>query len=174
MKRKIGKLVSLTVAVMIATTNVAFAKGEAPRNAVIVSENGSAIEPRSLYLASAISEITNEGQGVLRIYADFASYNDVNWAKITINLQRRKGTSGSWSPVDTYEYEFTPEDTSDGRLHSEMVEFRVYGLETDYYYRLKCEHKVQTPSGSYETKNTQTNGVLLTSYPVYRTADEVK
>lgn len=174
MKSNIGKIVGLTLVVMLATTNIVFANEEPLQNTTVLLKEENVVEPRSRYLASAISEITNEGQGVLRIYADFASYSDVNWAKITINLQRRKGTSGSWSSVDTYAYEFTPEDTSDGRLHSEMVEFRVYGLETDYYYRLKCEHKVQTPSGSYETKETLTNGVLLTSYPVFRKGDEVE
>ena len=76
--------------------------------------------------------------------------------------------------MKTYVYEFTPEDDPDGTLHAGEVEFSVYGLATNYYYRLRCEHKVRTPSGSYETKNTQTGGVLLTDYPVYRNINEDK
>ncbi len=170
MKKRIAKILGLTLTMMLMTTNVVFAESESISDVEFLSNN-SIIEPRSLYLASAISEITNEGEGVLGIYADFASYSDVQWAQITINLERRKGTSGSWSGVKTYVYEFTPEDDPDGRLHSESVAFNVYGLETNYYYRLRCTHKVQTPSGSYESKNTQTNGVLLTDYPVYRNID---
>lgn len=173
MKKKIVKILGLTLMMVLMATNLTFADGGS-LNDVTFKSDSNVIEPRSLYLASAISEITNEGEGVLGIYADFASYNDVQWAQITINLERRKGTSGSWSKVKTYVYEFTPDDDPDGRLHSESVAFNVYGLETNYYYRLRCTHKVQTPSGSYESKNTQTDGVLLTSYPVYRNIDEEK
>lgn len=172
MKKKILKIMSLSLAIMIMASSVVFANEISS-----ISQEGSfnqRVEPRSLYLASAISKITNKGEGVLGVYADFASYKDVDWAQITINLERRKGTSGSWSLVDTYVYEFTPDDDPNGRLHSEAVAFEVYGLATDYYYRLRCVHKVQAPDGSYESKNTQTNGVLLTSYPVYRSTDENK
>lgn len=125
-------------------------------------------------MASGISEVTNKGEGVLGIYADFTSYNSVDWARLTVKLERRKGTSGSWSLVDTYTKEFFATDKPDGLLFAGETAFDVYGLTTDYYYRVRCEHKVKTPSGSYETKNTQTDGVLLTSYPVYRSAEEAK
>lgn len=166
--RRTAKLISLILAIMILTTGVAMAS---ERSFNEVSSSDTAIGPRSRYLGSAISEITNEGEGVLGIYADFVSYSEIPWARITINLERRKGTSGSWSLVKTYVQEFTSEDDPNGRLHSGEMEFSVYGLATNYYYRLSCEHKVQTPSGTYETKNTQTNGVLLTDYPVYRNLD---
>jgi len=159
MKKKIVKVFSLVFAMLMIMSNVAFAN---------VKSTDSSIQPRSLYLASGISEITNQGEGVLSIYADFTSYSPVKWACLTITLERRKGTSGSWSYVDTYTKEFS------GDILTGSTDFDVYGLETDYYYRVKCEHKVKTPSGSYETKNTQTNGVLLTSYPVYSIPDEVE
>lgn len=174
MKKKIVKLVCASLAIMALSTNVVFAKEILAQEVNFLSDGGNVVEPRSRYLASGISEITNEGEGVLGIYADFTSYSEIPWAQITINLERRKGTSGSWSSVKTYVYEFTPDDDPNGTLHAGEVEFSVYGLATDYYYRLRCEHKVQTPSGSYETKNTQTNGVLLTSYPVYRSEQEIK
>lgn len=75
--------------------------------------------------------------------------------------------------MKTYKKEFSSEDEG-GMLLTGSTDFDVYGLTTDYYYRVRCEHKVKTPSGTYETKNTQTEGVLLTSYPVYRNIDEVK
>ncbi len=173
MKKRLTIILSLVFMIMVSTVSVAFA-GESMSEVGTEADRGSVIEPRSLYLASAISEITNEGEGVLSIYADFSSYYEIPWAKITINLERRKGTSGSWSSVKTYVYEFTPEDDPDGTLHAGEVEFSVYGLATNYYYRLRCEHKVRTPSGSYETKNTLTDGVLLTDYPVYRNINKDK
>lgn len=172
MKRKIVKILSVVIAMTILSSGIALANDKIVKTSSSSDGNlNSTVEPRSLYLASGISEITNKGEGVLGIYADFTSYKSVDWACLTIKLERRKGTSGSWSSVETYTKEFFVSDRPDGMLIAGETAFDVYGLATDYYYRLRCEHKVKTPSGSYETKNTQTNGVLLTSYPVYRSAD---
>lgn len=126
------------------------------------------IQPRSLYLASGISEITNKGNGVLHIYADFASYQSVPWAQLTIKLERTKSDSTNWSSVKTYTYTFTEDDEPDGILIYGSADFDVSGFATGYYYRLTCTHKVKTPSGTYETKTSRTDGVLLTPYPDFR------
>lgn len=162
MKKKVLKVFSLVLVMLMIMSNVAFA------STLSSEDTDNSIQPRSLYLASGISEITNQGEGVLGIYADFTSYSPVSWACLTITLERRKGTSGSWSYVDTYKKEFT------GNIITGSTDFDVHGLATDYYYCVTCEHKVKTPSGSYETKTTRTDGVLLTSYPVYRSVDVAK
>lgn len=163
MKNKIMRIVSLMLVAVLLMVNTAWA-----------GEDGS-IQPRSLYLASGISEVTNEGEGVLSIYADFASYNAVKWASLTITLQKRKNAnSGGWTDVDTYVYEFDAADEPNGELTDKSVDFEVYGLQTNYYYRVICVHKVKTPNNTYESKTSQTNGVLLTSYPVFRSLSEVK
>ena len=128
----------------------------------------NSIEPRSRYLATGISEITNKGSGVLHIYADFTSYSSVDWAQLTIKLERTKSDTGSWSLVKTYTYEFDVKDEADGRLTFGCADFDASGFATNYYYRLTCTHKVKTPSGSYESKVSQTDGVLLTPYPDFR------
>ena len=169
MNNRIIRIISLVLIITCVGSNIAFAN---ERQYIDVKTNKE-IEPRSLYLAGAISEITNKGSGILHIYADFTSYNSVDWAKLTINLERSKtGESGTWTNVKTYTYEFDVEDESDGRLTYGYADFDVSGYATGYYYRLTCEHKVKTPSGSYETKTTRTDGVLLTSYPDFRSIDE--
>lgn len=174
MRKRIVKLISLVVIIMLMGSNIVFA-GENPKTDLVALENGdTTIQPRSLYLAAAMSEITNEGEGVLGIYADFTSHAGVEWGQIKITLQRRKSpSSGTWSRVDTYTKEFNGTDYPDGKITYAYTEFEVHGLTTDYYYRLICDHKVKTPNG-YETKTSQTNGVLLTSYPVFRRGDEIK
>lgn len=163
MKNKIMRTVSLMLVAVLLMVNTAWAKED------------YSIQPRSLYLASGISEVTNEGEGVLSIYADFASYNAVKWASLTITLQKRKdANSGGWSNVDTYVYEFDADDEPDGELTHGAAEFEVHGLQTNYYYRVKCIHKVKTPNNTYESKTSLTDGVLLTSYPVFRSPSEVK
>lgn len=136
-------------------------------------DSGFIIQPRSRYLAGGISEITNEGEGVLSIYADFTSYDAVEWGSLTITLQKRKSaSSGSWTDVKTYTYEFDADDEPNGELTYGAVEFEVHGMQTDYYYRVRCVHKVKTPNGTYESKTSLTDGVLLTSYPVFRSQNE--
>ena len=157
---------------MVIGANSAFAAviGE---EATFSRSEETTIQPRSSYLGSAISEITNEGEGVLGIYADFRSYSGVEWGQITIKLQRRKNAdSGSWDPVKTYTFEFDGDDYPNGKITYAYTQFEESKYAVNYYYRLVCTHKVKTPSGTYESKNTQTDGVLLTSYPVFRSADE--
>ncbi len=162
MKKELMRIASLILMAVLLMSNTAWAK-----------EDYNSIEPRSLYLASGISEVTNEGEGVLSIYADFASYNSVKWASLTITLQKRKNaSSGGWTDVKTYVYEFDAADEPDGELTHGAAEFEVYGLQTDYYYRVVCVHKVKTPNNTYESKTSLTNGVLLTSYPVFRSQSE--
>ncbi len=173
MRKRTIKVCGLVLIMLMVMSNVTFANGKEVDNILSSKDVNTSVQPRSLYLASGISEVTNQGEGVLSIYADFAAYRAVDWACLTITLERRKGTSGSWTYVKTYKKEFSSEDEG-GMLLTGSTDFDVYGLTTDYYYRVRCEHKVKTPSGTYETKNTQTEGVLLTSYPVYRNIDEVK
>lgn len=174
MKKKVMKTVSLVLVMMLLGSISAFASEVPEQNLSVAGSEEGAIQPRSLYLAAAVSEITNEGEGVLRIYADLTSHAGVDWAQITINLYRSKNPdSVSWSKVDTYTKTFNGADDPDGKITYAYTDFYVHGLSTGYYYYLSCTHKVKTPSG-YESKTTQTDAVLLTSYPVFRRGDEIK
>ena len=126
------------------------------------------IEPRSRYLAAGISEITNKGNGVLHIYADFTSYESVPWAQLIIKLERTKSASDNYSLVKTYTYTFESKNEPDGILTYGSADFDTSAFATGYYYRLTCTHKVKTPSGTYETKTSRTDGVMLTPYPDFR------
>lgn len=174
MKRKITKIASLVLFIMLVGSINSFASEVPGHNFDVTKDEKGMIEPRSLYLAAAMSEITNEGEGVLGIYADFTSHAGVEWGKITINLYRSKDpNSTSWSKVKTYTKEFDGADDPDGKITYAYTEFDVHGLATDYYYYIVCSHRVKTPSG-YESKTTQTDAVLLTAYPVFRSLDETK
>lgn len=160
MKKRILGIFSLALIIGIMMANVVFASE--------LENAGDTVQPRSLYLASGISEITNEGSGVLHIYADFTSYNSVPWAQLVIKLERTKSASEEYKLVKTYTYTFKEEDQPDGILLYGAADFDTSAFATGYYYRLTCTHKVKTPSGSYETKTSRTNGVLLTPYPDFR------
>ena len=172
MKKKIKRILSLALVMMLLGNNNIFAN-ELRADKKVANDNDTTIQPRSRYLASASSEITNEGEGVLAIYADFKSFEGVKSGTITIYLQRRKSAdSGSWEPVETYVEEFDGAEYPNGVITYAYTEFEVHGLKTNYYYRLICDHKVETPNGT-ETKTTRTDGVLLTPYPVYRSVEAI-
>ena len=73
MKKKIKRILSLALVMMLLGNNNIFAN-ELRADKKVANDNDTTIQPRSRYLASASSEITNEGEGVLAIYADFKSF----------------------------------------------------------------------------------------------------
>lgn len=168
MRKKFLKILCVTLLMVLMGAHVIYAKELQSEGVASIQDGDNVIQPRSRYLASGISEITNKGSGVLHIYADFASYNSVPWAQLTIKLERTKSESEAYKLVKTYTYTFKEEDQSDGILIYGSADFDASGFATGYYYRLTCTHKVKTPSGSYETKTTQTSGVMLTPYPDFR------
>lgn len=171
MKNKIVKMIELVLVMMVLGSSTAFASDTSISKKNNSEEAIDSVEPRSLYLASGISEITNKGNGILHIYADFTSYYSVEWAQIKITVKKSK-TGETWTNAKTYTYEFKKENDPDNILIYGSADFDTDEFESGYYYRLSCTHKVKTPSGSYETKTTQTDGVLLTAYPDFRVVDQ--
>ena len=76
MKKKIKRILSLALVMMLLGSNNILAS-ELRAEKKSTTDYDTTIQPRSRYLASASSEVTNEGEGVLRIYADFKSFEGV-------------------------------------------------------------------------------------------------
>ncbi len=122
------------------------------------------IEPKGRYIASSGVSITNEGYGVLGVYADTLAHVAVKKIKMTIYIDQWDEEREDWSPVDnkslTYEYE------EGGETLNEVSEsFLVENLETGKYYRLRGLHAVWSFDGYIETQATMTDGILLTDGP---------
>lgn len=122
------------------------------------------IETRGRYIASSGVSITNEGYGVLGVYADTLAHVAVKKIKMTIYIDQWDEEREDWSQVDsksvTYEYE------EGGETLNEVSEsFLVENLETEKYYRLRGLHAVWSFDGYIETQATITNGILLTNGP---------
>ena len=86
MRKRTIKVCSLVLIMLMVMSNVTFANGKEVDNILSSKDVNTSVQPRSLYLASGISEVTNQGEGVLSIYADFAAYRAVDWACLTITL----------------------------------------------------------------------------------------
>lgn len=126
----------------------------------------SDIEPfiRGRYIASSSVSVSNEGYGVLGIYAHTLAYESVMKIKMNIYLDQWDEDEEEWIQIDskmlTYENENGEED-----LHAVSESFLVENLETGKYYRVRGYHAVWSFDGLIESHGTMTNGVLLTDGP---------
>lgn len=120
---------------------------------------------RSTALAGALSSITNEGNGVIGILAETTMYTPVDWACLTVYLEKWYEDAESWQTVKTFEKEFLPEDEEDGLLTVATFSADVTDQPTGYYYRVRTIHELEFDNGWYEAKVTKTDGILITSAP---------
>lgn len=179
MKKMIVKLMMLLIAIMGCTLGgniVSFARDENvyenAKNMRVeselldasvwysISENS---EARSVALATALSEISNEGNGVIGVYAETTMYISVDWACLTIYLEKWNESTQNWEICEEFYQEFLPEETTPLIL----VRLREYegGQPTGYYYRVRAIHELEYDDGWYEAKVTKTDGILITNTP---------
>lgn len=119
---------------------------------------------RSQGLAGATSGISNEGSGVIGVYAQTRMHIPVDWAYLTIYLERWHEELGSWQIKETLEKEFLPEDDADGKLTAVTLSADISGQPTGYYYRVRAIHELEY-GDNYEVKVSKTDGILITSAP---------
>ena len=117
---------------------------------------------RSKALANALCTITNTEKGIIGVYAETAMFIPVDWAALTIYLEKWNEDTNKWSTVETFEKEFTPADTDNGELTRVIMSIDVGTQPAGHYYRIRCIHELEYDNGRYEAKSTKTEGVLLT------------
>ena len=84
----------------------------------------------------------------------------VDWAALTIYLEKLNESTNKWAVVETFEKEFTPEGEEDGELTSVELSIDVGTQPVGYYYRIRCIHELEYDNGWYEAKSTKTDCVL--------------
>ncbi len=130
---------------------------------VKASSGKELVTERSKALATALCNILNKENGVLGVYAETAMFIPVDWAALTIYLERLNEETNKWITVETFEKEFTPADAEDGELTHVILSIDVGTQPAGHYYRLRCIHELEYDNGWYEAKSTKTEGVLLTN-----------
>lgn len=118
---------------------------------------------RSKALATALCNIVNKENGVLGVYAETAMFIPVDWAALTIYLEKWNEDTNKWSTVETFEKEFTPADAENGELTHVILSIDVGTQPAGHYYRLRCIHELEYDNGWYEAKSTKTDGIMLTN-----------
>lgn len=134
-----------------------------PPNQTYSKDTTQALQ-RGSFLASSILNIYNAGGGEIGILADTMCHVDVDAIYVTIYLDQYNEETGKWTNKKVYDYEFTPEDTEDGKLHAKLINFHETSQPSGYYYRLWAYHEVEK-DGKWETMRTATDGIMITSTP---------
>lgn len=187
MRRVLSKRILLALATMLLTlglNTISYARDEAVYEAaknmevesvlldpsVRSSTSDELIDSRSTALATAISEITNEGSGVIGVYAATTFHKGVEWACLTLYLEQWDEESQDWFTVKDYYEEFLPEEGKDLVLvtKQEFVDDPI-NCPPGYYYRVRALHELEFEDEDgdiwYEAKVTRTNGIMITSTP---------
>ena len=120
---------------------------------------------RSTALATAMCSITNEGSGVIGVFAETTMHKPVDWAYLTVYVERWYEDYESWQIEKSFEKEFLPEDEADGELTTATFSVDVNDLPSGYYYRVRALHELEFDGDWYEAKVTKTDGILITSAP---------
>lgn len=120
---------------------------------------------RSTAMAAAMSSIANEGKGVISVFAETTMHKPVQWAGLTVYLERWSEEEKSWKVVAEFEREFLPEDEEDGVLTTATVEESVSGQPMGYYYRVRALHELEFDGDWYEIRVTKTEGIFMEYEP---------
>ena len=170
MKKKYRKVMGLAMAVALAAAVPATAGSAGTETSEFASVDW-VIEPRGQYISSSRAGITNKGSGVIGITASTTAHEEVDKIRISLYLDRLEG--GSWNQVADYDYTFLPSDMPNGKLTKATLSFTVTDQPAEHYYRVRGTHGVWKGS-VIETQDTYSNGVYISSDPVYRSADETE
>lgn len=120
---------------------------------------------RSTAMAAAMSSIANESKGVIRVFAETTMHKPVQWAGLTVYLERWDEDEKSWNVVAEFEKEFLPEDEEDGELTTATLAESVSGQPMGYYYRVRALHELEFDGDWYEIRVTKTDGILMEYVP---------
>lgn len=130
----------------------------------VTSSIDFAPEARGRYIANSSVSVSNEGYGVLGIYAHTLAYESVQKIKMNIYLDQWDEEAEDWIQIDSKMLTYDNEDGEED-LHAVSESFLVENLEVGKYYRVRGYHAVWSFDGLIESHGTMTNGVLLTDGP---------
>lgn len=177
MRRMFRRIVSLCLAFSCIFTLTSFAASERPNISHVppvdtkllpsgqtYSKDNTLALLRGNLLSTCVLIISNAGGGKIGILADTMAHVDVDAMYVTIYLDQYNESTGKWINKKVYDYEFTSEDTDDGKLHAKLIDFNETSQPSGYYYRLWAYHEVEK-NGAWETMKTSTDGLLITSTP---------
>lgn len=116
---------------------------------------------RGRLLSSVSIQISDEGNGILGVYADTLCHSSMKEIYMTIYLDVWNETYGDWDMVDYYEYRFEATGNPNDSLSMVVVSFDLEGLVRNREYRLRGMHMARGFDLTSEMITTETEGIPL-------------
>lgn len=169
MKRVVRLIVCFITVFMVSMPS--YAQSGFGRNDVdilkTISENESSSEktsrviaiPRGRLISSAGLQISDEGNGVLGVYAETLCHSNMDKIYMTIYLDMWDEARQDWLVLNDYEYSWSAVDNPN--LTDVSVSFDLEGLTRGKTYRLRGMHLVRNSSSLSEVLTTGTAGIIL-------------
>lgn len=116
---------------------------------------------RGRVLSSAGLQISDEGQGVLGVYAETLCHTSVKQIYMTIYLDVWDEERQDWVTLDLYDYEWKASDNPDRNLTDVSVSFELEGLPRGRTYSLRGTHIAKNFDNITEVMSSETSGIVL-------------
>ncbi|PNV60828.1 hypothetical protein C0033_16680 [Clostridium sp. chh4-2] len=127
-----------------------------------VSLNIEGIEPRGLLIATRVASIANNEDGTLDVYGQIIAHTTLDYASITLYLERYDFDVDDWVFVSSKDAEFTLEEMGEAFMGVPTASYTLSGgIEPGNYYRIRGIY-IAKKDGRRESANAETDGVLLT------------
>lgn len=116
---------------------------------------------RGRVLSSAGLQISDEGQGILGVYAETLCHTSVKQIYMTIYLDVWDEERQDWVTLDLYDYEWKASDNPDKSLTDVSVSFELEGLPRGRTYSLRGTHIARNFDNVTEVMSSETSGIVL-------------
>lgn len=92
---------------------------------------------RGRLISSVDVQISDEGKGVIGVYADMLCHEAMDELRMGIYLERQIST-GSWTSVTHKQFEWNAEDYPNDDLTMAIVSYKIANMKRGEKYRLRC------------------------------------
>lgn len=130
-----------------------------------VVSNGSVSKVRGTARGRVISsvelQLSDEGGGVIGVYASTLCHTAVKEIYMTMYLDVWDEDIQDWVMVDNYEYRWKASDQPDTDLSAVSVSFLLEGLPRGRMYSLRGAHAAKNFNNVMEVMASETDGITL-------------
>lgn len=172
MRRKRVLVTLLTLVVLLTMTMTTYAKSswisqadnlDTTLNQVISTNDISQVRgsAKGRVISSAGLQITDEGGGVLGVYAETLCHTAVKEIYMVIHLDVWDDGIQDWINLDMYEYRWNASENPDRDLTDVSVSFLLEGLARGKTYSLRGAHVAKNLNNVMEVMSSETSGIVL-------------
>lgn len=114
-------------------------------------------------MAARTASITNNEDGTLNVYGQIIAHMTLDYASITLYLDRFNPDTDDWETISYQDAEFTLEEKGEIFMGTPTASYTLSGTEIipGYYYRIRGTF-IAKKDGRREIQSADTDGVLLT------------